>query len=81
MFGFRCDEQSQQILVSNDVVNIIIDCLERNLKCKDALNEKHSLVARKKRKKVKLKLHVENISYGKRKRDTSPSEVSVYVIK
>ncbi|GLV45894.1 hypothetical protein CBL_11691 [Carabus blaptoides fortunei] len=76
LFGFQFDEQSQEILVSNGIVNIIIDCLERNLKCKEPLNEKHNLVVRKKRKKHKLKLHVESIQYGKRKRDTSPSEES-----
>lgn len=67
------DKKEEDILKSNGVIDIAISCIERNLKSKEELGEKHEYV---KRNTCNI-LSKNSENRGKRKymRDRSPSEV------
>lgn len=50
MHSFLNDEASQEILVANGIVKIIVDCLERNLSSTVPLTESHPYVRFKRKK-------------------------------
>lgn len=74
LYIFNYDNHGLEILKSNGVVKIAIDCIEKNLKCKQDLSEPHSYV----RKRSRSSDSAPSTSFSKRKclRDRSPSEVS-----
>lgn len=77
LYIFNYDSQGQEILKSNGVVKIAIDCIEKNLKCKQDLSEAHTYI-KKCIRRSKSTDSAPSTSYSKRKclRDRSPSEVS-----